>query len=171
MYAHPSTNPGMVRVSLDLGIVWQGCMCGVYGHPTTVPGWSDYLWNLRILFYGITGHPSDSGLFGDQSNCTHRLHSHKESNPELAAMNLWPGRGRSPGPRVAALGAWPVPWASCGRRGGVASPLGLVWKPLGVAGPLGLVWPQRGRGRSPGPRVAAVGAWPVPWSSCAAVGA
>jgi len=33
-----------------------------------------------------------------------------------------------------------------------------------VAGPLGPVWPPWGRGRYPGPRLAAVGAWPVPWS-------
>ena len=32
----------------------------------------------------------------------------------------------------------------------------------GVAGPLGPVWPPWGRGRSPGPRMAAEGAWPVP---------
>ena len=43
--------------------------------------------------------------------------------------------------------------ASCGRRVGEAGFLGFVWKP----------W---GRGRTPGPRVAAVGAWPVPWGLC-----
>ena len=41
-------------------------------------------------------------------------------------------------PRVAAVGAWPVPWAPCGRRGGVAGPLGPVWPPWWL-------------GRSPGP--------------------
>ena len=46
-------NPRMVRVSLDLGIVWQVWMCGVYGHPTTVPGLSEYLWNLRILYHSV----------------------------------------------------------------------------------------------------------------------
>jgi len=46
-------NPGMVRVSLDLGIVWRGWMCGVYGHPTTVTGWSEYLRNLRILCHSM----------------------------------------------------------------------------------------------------------------------
>ena len=61
------------------------------------------------------------------------------------------GRGRTPGPRVAAVGAWPVPRASCGRRGG-------------VAGPLGPVWPPWGRGRSPGHRMVAVWEWPVPWA-------
>jgi len=68
---------------------------------------------------------------------------------------VWPpwGRGRSPGPRVAAVGAWPVPWATCGRRGGVVGSLGHVWPPLG-------------RGRFPVPRVAAVGAWPVPLAAC-----
>jgi len=50
---------------------------------------------------------------------------------------------------MAAVLAWPVHWAPYGRRGG-------------VAGPLGPVWPPWGRGRSPGPRMAAVGAWPVP---------
>ena len=44
---------------------------------------------------------------------------------------VWPpwGHGRSPGLPVAARGAWPLPWASCGRRGGVAGPLGLMWLP------------------------------------------
>jgi len=46
-------NPRMVRVSLDLGIVWQVWMCGVYGHPTTVPGLSEYLWSLRILYHSM----------------------------------------------------------------------------------------------------------------------
>ena len=55
------------------------------------------------------------------------------------------GRGRSRGPRVFAVAAWTVTWAPCGRRGG-------------VAGPLGPVWPTWGRGRSPGPSTAAVGA-------------
>ena len=100
------------------------------------------------------------------------------------------GRGRSPGPRKAPVGAWPVPWAQHGRRGGVAGPLdpcgprGGVVGPLGPVGPrgvwpvpwapygchgghaglLGPVRPLWGRGRSPGPRLAAVGAWPVPWA-------
>ena len=26
---------------------------GVYGHPTTVPGWPEYLWNLRILCHSM----------------------------------------------------------------------------------------------------------------------
>jgi len=56
---------------------------------------------------------------------------------------VWPpwGHGRSPGHRVVAVGAWPVPWALCGRRGGVVGPLNPVWLP----------W---SRGQSPGPRVA-----------------
>jgi len=58
---------------------------------------------------------------------------------------------------MSAVKAWPVPWAPCGRRGG-------------VAGFLGRVWPPWGRGRSPGPRVAAVGAWPVPWAPCGCSG-
>jgi len=41
--------------------------------------------------------------------------------------------------------------ASYGRRGG-------------VDGPLGPVWPPWGRGRSPGPCLGAVGAWPFPWA-------
>jgi len=49
---------------------------------------------------------------------------------------------------MAAVGAWPVPWASYGSRGGVAGPLGPVWRPWGL-------------GRSPWPRMAAVGAWPL----------
>ena len=92
---------------------------------------------------------------------------------------------------MAAVGAWPVPWATYGRRGGVAGPQGPVWPPMGrgrspgprvagvgawpvpwdpfgrrggVAGSLGPVRPPWGRGWSPGPRTAAVGAWPVPWA-------
>ena len=34
-----------------------------------------------------------------------------------------------------------------------------------------VVWLPWGRGLSPGPRVAAVGAWPVPWASCGHLGA
>ena len=49
------------------------------------------------------------------------------------------------------VGAWPVLWAPHGCRGGVAAPLCPAWPP----------W---GRGRSPGPRMAAVGAWPLPWA-------
>jgi len=94
---------------------------------------------------------------------------------------VWPPRGSgwSPGARAAAVVAWPVPWAPCDRRWGVAVPLGPVWPPRGVAGPLapcgrcgGIarplypVWMPRGRGRSPGPRAAAVGAWPVCWAPC-----
>jgi len=40
-----------------------------------------------------------------------------------------------------------------------------------VAGPLGPVWLRWGRGRYPGPRVAAVKAWPVLGLRVAAVGA
>ena len=50
------------------------------------------------------------------------------------------------------LGASPVPWAPYSRRGG-------------VAGPLGPVWPPWGRGWSPGPRVAVVGAYESPVSA------
>jgi len=75
---------------------------------------------------------------------------------------------------VAAVGAWPVFWAPYGRhggvagrlepygrRGGVANPLCLFRVRGGVAGPLGPVWMPRGRGRSTGSRMAAVGVWPV----------
>jgi len=43
-------------------------------------------------------------------------------------------------------GRW-APYGSCG----------------GVARPLGITWPPWGRGRSPGPLMAAVGVWPVSW--------
>jgi len=80
---------------------------------------------------------------------------------------VWPpwGRGTSPGPRIAAVGrcpcscfpmatvgAWPIHYASCGCRGGVACPLGLVWPPWGC-------------GPSPGPREAAVGVWAFLWTT------
>jgi len=65
---------------------------------------------------------------------------------------------------MAALGVWPVPWATNGRRGGVAGSLGPYAGRDGVLGPLVPVWPPWGCGRSPGPRMAAVGAWPVPWA-------
>jgi len=83
--------------------------------------------------------------------------------PLSPLLPLW-GRGRSPKPRMAAVGALPVSWAPYGRRGGVAGPLGPIWPPRGVAGFLGPVWPPWGRGRSPKPRMAAVGALPVPWA-------
>jgi len=49
---------------------------------------------------------------------------------------------------MAAVGALVVPWVPCVRREGVAGSFGPVWLPL---------W----RGKSPGTRVGAVGAWPV----------
>ena len=78
---------------------------------------------------------------------------------------VWPPRGRcrSPGPRKVAVGACPVPWGRYVHRGGVAGPLGSVWLPWGrgrfIGHRLAAVW----CGRSPGPRLAAVRAWPVPW--------
>jgi len=51
---------------------------------------------------------------------------------------------------MAAVAAWPVSWAPYGRR-------------VGVIGPLGPVWPPWGRGPSHVPRMAVVGAWPVPF--------
>jgi len=79
---------------------------------------------------------------------------------------VWPpwGRGWSPKPRLAVVGAWLVPWAPSGSLGGVARPLHSVWMPWGVAGPLGPVSLPCGRGRSPGPCLVAVKAWPVPWA-------
>jgi len=74
------------------------------------------------------------------------------------------GRGRSPGPSMAALGAWPVPWAPYGRREGVSGPLCPVWSPWGRGRSLCTVWTLWGRGRSPRPRMATVGACPVPWT-------
>jgi len=46
---------------------------------------------------------------------------------------------------MAAVGASLDPWASYGRRGGVAGPLGTAWPPWVVASPLGRVWPSWGR--------------------------
>jgi len=93
--------------------------------------------------------------------------------PQMAAMGAWPvpwapygriwGRGRSSGPRTSAVGSWPVFSVPSGRRGRVAGPLGPSGRRGGVVGPLGSVWPPWGRGRTPGPRLAAVGTWPVPW--------
>ena len=84
------------------------------------------------------------------------------------------GCGQSPGPQVAIVGAWPFPWASSGCRESVAIPLHpsctvgvwpLPWVPpgccAGVTGPLGPSYQPWGRGRSSGPRWAAVEAWPV----------
>jgi len=71
--------------------------------------------------------------------------------------------GWSAGPRMAAVGAWLVPWAPYVRRGGVAGPLGPVWPPWGRAVPLSPVLPPWGRGHSPKPSMAVVGACPVPW--------
>jgi len=77
---------------------------------------------------------------------------------------VWPRKGvASPGPGVAIVGAWPVLSASCGRRGGVAGPLG---RHGGVCGPSKLMWLPWGRGWSSGPRVAAVLAWLVSWAQC-----
>jgi len=52
---------------------------------------------------------------------------------------------------MAAVVPWPVPLVPYGRRGGVARPLGFVW-------------PLWGRGPSPGPCMATVGACLVPWT-------
>jgi len=78
----------------------------------------------------------------------------------MAIVVAWP----VPGPRIATMGVWPIPWAPHLRRGGVGEHLDSHGRRGGVAGPLGLVWPAWGRGRSPGPGMAAVGAWPVPWA-------
>jgi len=80
--------------------------------------------------------------------------------------HVWPpwSRGRSPGFRLAAVRLWPVPWTPSGRRVVVAGFMGPVWPPWVVAGFMGPVCPPLGRGRSFDPRMAALGAWPVPWS-------
>jgi len=74
--------------------------------------------------------------------------------------SLW-GRRQSPGLFMAAVGTWPVPKARLVADG---------WWPFtwaqydcrgGVGGHLGPVWPKLGRGQSPEPLMAAVGAWPV----------
>jgi len=78
---------------------------------------------------------------------------------------VWPSfrRGQSPATRMAAVAAWPVFWHPYGCRGGVASPLSPVlppWKRAQTPGPgMAVFWL---RGRTNGPRMAAVGAWPVP---------
>jgi len=74
------------------------------------------------------------------------------------------GRGLSTGNRRVAVWAWPVPWAPCGRRGGVAGPLGPVWQPWGCYRSPERRVAAMGRGLSPGNRRVAVGAWPVFWA-------
>ena len=74
-------------------------------------------------------------------------------------------RGRFPSLCIKAVGAWLVPWVLYGRRRGVANPLVSYGNRGGVAGPLVPVWLPWGCGRSPGPLMAAVVAWPVPWAS------
>ena len=64
---------------------------------------------------------------------------------------------------MAAVEAWPVLWSPYGCPAGLADPLIPYGHHVGVAGLLGSVWLPWGRGHSPGPRMAAVGAWPFPW--------
>ena len=84
------------------------------------------------------------------------------------------GRGRSPVLRVATVMAWPVDWARVSTVRAWPVPCTPSGCHGGMAGPLGPVWPPWVRGRSPGPRVAAMGciwsrgprlaamgAWPV----------
>jgi len=80
--------------------------------------------------------------------------------------HVWPPRRRVryPRPRMAAMRVRPVPWAPYRRRGGVAPPWVSYCRRGSVATLLGFVWLPWGRGRSLGPRMAAVGAWPVPWN-------
>jgi len=79
---------------------------------------------------------------------------------------VWPpsGRGRLTGPRLPAMGAWPFPLVPSGLLRGVDGPLSPVWSPGGFIGLQVLVWLPSGRGRSPGPCLAAIGALPVPWA-------
>jgi len=71
---------------------------------------------------------------------------------------------------MAAVGVWPVPWALFDCRGGVAGNLDLSGRREGVVDPLGPVWPPFRRGRSPGPRLAALVAWLVPWAPSGRLG-
>jgi len=70
------------------------------------------------------------------------------------------GRGRSPGPRMAAVGARLVPLAAYSRRGGVAVPLSPEWPPWGRGRARGSCMAAGGRGRSLGPCITTLGAWP-----------
>jgi len=94
-------------------------------------------------------------------------HRRSMANPLGPMLPPW-GRGLSHGFHVAAVGEWPVRWLPCGRRGGVAGPLSPCGSRWGVTGFLGLCGRLGGVAGSAGSRVAAVGAWPVPWtpSSC-----
>ena len=74
------------------------------------------------------------------------------------------GCSRSPGPLLVAVGACPVQWAPSGHRVGMRGPLCTVWVPWGVASLLYPVLPTLECGRSPGPRLAAMGAWPFFWT-------
>jgi len=93
--------------------------------------------------------------------------------------SVWPpwGCGRYPGPRIATVWAWLFLLDPYECRGGVAGPLGLVWLPWGVVvpwapygcrggvpAPQGFLMPPWQRGHSSGPRMMAVGAWPLPWA-------
>jgi len=82
-------------------------------------------------------------------------------------INVSPPSGVT-GP-LAAVGVRPVSWSPSCRRGGVACPLSPSDRRGGVAGPLLLVWPPWGRGRTPGTRLASVGARPSPGACVAAV--
>jgi len=78
----------------------------------------------------------------------------------MAAVGAW----LVPWVPYARVGAWPVPWAVYGRRGVVTGSLGPSGRRRFVAGFLVSVLPPWGRGRSPGPRLAAVGSWVVTWA-------
>ena len=124
----------------------------------------------------------------DRPHAWHPCTSNHQESPEKGSRVVWPRNRCKPLVTIfvlhfplsrMCLGAWPVHWAPYGRRGGVVGPLGTVWPPWvgpvpwvpyghrgGVARPLGPVLLPWGRGRSPGPRIAAVGSWPVPWALC-----
>jgi len=72
----------------------------------------------------------------------------------MAAVGAWPESWAPHGYR----GAWPILLALHGRRGGVAGPLDHAWPPWERGGSTGLPWLPWGHGRSPVPRMAAVGA-------------
>ena len=89
--------------------------------------------------------------FDEQGLPTHDAEGQPLSDKQKKKLQkLWPVPWESCGRR----GGWPVPWASCGCSGDVVSPLGL-WPPWGRGLSLCNRVAALGRGRSPGPRVAA----------------
>ena len=121
--------------------------------------------DLCKLYYVLTTYQVATHLVQSPLLTSVRVHG-RHGGGAAPLGPVWPpwGRGRSPGPRMAAVGAWPLPSAPPGRRGGVAAPGAPPCSRGGVAAPPGPVCPPWRRGCSPGPRMAAVGVWPVPWA-------